>query len=157
MNATIKYICAGLFGMIGLIEPTFKFAFILFFAIVLDCVSAFNLSRRVKKHNPDKASGKFKSRYAWKMAGTFLKAYSVILLLHYVDKVLLHMHEFHLANYASALFCFIQVWSILENLSSENGQRWAKLLQRFMVNKAARHLDIDLKNLNEKEDTKDEQ
>ena len=44
---------------------------------------------------------------------------------------------------------FWQGWSILENMSSCNGARWAKLLQNVMVDKTARHLDIDRDELEE--------
>ncbi len=37
----------------------------------------------------------------------------------------------------------MQFLSVLENESSENGQTWARALQKILVNKAARHFDID--------------
>lgn len=51
-------------------------------------------------------------------------------------------------------FFVYQVWSILENWSSENDKKIAIALQRIMVNKAERHFNIPLSDimLNEKEE-----
>ena len=145
-NVVWKYVCALFFGVIAVVEPTLRFAIVLFFAVLLDCISAFDLSRRVKRNNPEKASGKFKSRYALRMIKTFLQAYSVIVLLHFTDVILLDGFGYlNLSNMGAAVFCAIQIWSILENISSENGATWAKQMQKIMTDKAKRHFDIDLK------------
>ena len=150
ISAFIKHLGAVLFGLLAILEPTVPFAFILFFAIVLDCLSAYDLNRRLKKQHPGKVTGKFQSRYAFKMLNTFIKAYLVIILLHYIDAVLLPHLTLHLANFGAALFCFIQLWSVLENTSSANGMAWARILQKIMVDKAQRHFNIDLNDLKPK-------
>lgn len=148
MEETIKlfkYVAGGVLGIIAALEPTLRFAFVLFFAILLDCWSAYDLNRRLKKQYPGKVTGKFQSRYALKMLKTFLQAYSVVILLHLVDVVLLaNLGYLNLSNIGAAVFCGIQLWSVLENLSSANGAKWAKALQRIMVDKTKRHFDIDL-------------
>lgn len=146
MNHTelIKPLAVTVTGIVGLLEPTFPFAGVLFFAIVLDCLSAFDLSRRLKKKHPNKVTGKFRSEYALRMLKTFMQMYSVILLVFLVETYILPMHNLRLTNYTAAICCGIQLWSILENASSENGKMWAKVLQKIMVNKAERHFDIKL-------------
>lgn len=145
----IKPIFLVFTGMLGALEPTIPFAGVLLFAIVLDCLSAFDLSRRLKKKHPERVTGKFRSDYALKMLKTFIQMYSVILLVQLVETYVLPMHEWNLTNYAAAICCGIQLWSILENASSENGKTWAKILQKIMVNKAERHFDINLDELKE--------
>lgn len=141
----LKYIVALLLGIVAALEPTVKFAIILFLAIIFDCMSAYDLSRRLKKQYPDKVVGKFESRYALKMLKTFIQAYSVVILLHLVDVVLLGNYPYlNLSNIGAAVFCAIQLWSILENLSSGNGAKWAKTLQRIMVDKTKRHFSINI-------------
>ena len=150
MEYVFKYFIVLIIGIIATLEPTVKFAFILFFAIVLDCVSAYDLSRRLKLQYPDKVVGKFQSRYALKMLNTFLQVYMVVVLLHLVDDVLTKDFGYwHLSNIGSALFCALQLWSILENISSANGAKWAKILQKIMIDKTKRHFDIDLTQNNE--------
>lgn len=145
MEHFIKYIFALLMAVLAVLEPTLKFAVILLFAILFDCLSAYDLNRRLKKIYPDKVSGKFESHYALKMLLTFIQAYSVVILLHWVDTIILNNFSYlNLSNIGAALFCAIQIWSILENASSANGARWAKVLQRVMVDKAKRHFDINL-------------
>ena len=41
-------------------------------------------------------------------------------------------------------FCMIQLVSVLENMSSCNNAKWAKLLQKILIDKTARHLDYNV-------------
>lgn len=142
--------------MVSALEPTIPFAIILFFATILDCISAFDLNRRLRKQGYS-ADGKFKSIHAQRILGTFLKSYLVIIILHWVDTIILSgIGYMNLSNVAAAIFCFIQLWSILENASSANGARWAKILQKVMVSKVSRHLDIDEKLFDELKNTSDD-
>lgn len=157
INVLIKFgklIFTILISLIAVLEPTIPFAIILFIAILMDCMSAFDLSRRLKKQHPDNSQivGKFQSRYALRMLVTFIQAFSVVVLLHYVDYVILHhINKLYLSNWAAAIFCGIQIWSILENLSSANGARWAKIAQKIMVDKSKRHFGIELQTEEEKQ------
>ena len=145
MNPTLtKPLTIAVTGFIGLFEPTIPFAGVLFFAIVLDCLSAFDLSRRLRKKHPDRVTGKFRSEYALRMLKTFIQMYSVILLVFLVETYILPMHKLNLTNYTATICCAIQLWSILENASSGNGKTWAKALQKIMVDKAKRHFDIEI-------------
>lgn len=140
----IKPLLISLVGMVGILEPTIPFAGVLLFAIILDCLSAFDLSRRLKKKYPDKTTGKFRSEYALRMLRTFIQMYSVIVLVFLVETYIIPMHKLNLTNYVATLCCTIQLWSVLENFSSESEKSWAKVLQKIMVNKAERHFDIKL-------------
>jgi len=147
MDILIKIILATLFAALASIEPTIPFAAVVFFAILLDCWSAYDLNRRLKKSYPDRVSGKFETRFALKMFKTFLQVYSVILLLYWVDTVVLkNLPYFNMADIGAAVFCALQVISVLENLSSANGANWAKKAQRILIDKSKRHFDIDLSN-----------
>lgn len=140
-----KYMAALITGIIAVLEPTLRFAVVLCFAVLLDCFSAFDLSRRLKKQYPDKVIGKFQSRYALKILITFLQAYGVIILLHLVDEIILtNFNYLNLSNVGAAVFCGLQLWSILENISSGNGAKWAKMMQKIMVDKSKRHFNINL-------------
>ena len=46
-------------------------------------------------------------------------------------------------KYVTALFCFIQLISILENESSCNEAWWARVLQKILSDKTKRHFDVD--------------
>lgn len=148
----VKVLSIALAGIVGIIQETVPFAFVLLFAIMLDCISAFDLSRRLKRKYPEKVTGKFRSEYALKILRTFLEMYSVVTLVELVEIYVIPMHQYNITNYTAALFCGIQLWSILENISSENEKSWAKILQKIMVNKAERHFDIKLTDQGEKEE-----
>lgn len=145
-----KTVTAMLFAAVAVFENTLPFAVVLLFAILIDCASAYDLNRRLARQYPGKVSGKFQSNYAMKMALTFLQVYSVVVLLYLVDSIILAgVMDMKLSNIASAIFCGIQLWSILENLSSANGASWARIAQKILVDKTKRHLNIDLNEISD--------
>jgi hypothetical protein len=130
-------------AVIGYLEPTIPFALICLAAVVLDCYSAFQLSKRVRKKYPDANDGKFKSKYANRVFNTIIKVYALIVLAYFIDRIIIPTENgLYLPNIVAGMFCFVQVWSFLENESSENDANWARVLQRIMVNKAERHFNI---------------
>jgi len=131
----------------GLIQPTIPFAAICFFAILLDCFTAWRLSRRVKKKHPEASDGKFKSSYARRMFVTLFIVYACTFLAFLIDEYIYPFVDLYLANWISGGFCLVQLLSVLENESSENDHHWAKVLQKVLVDKAARHFDIDPEHL----------
>jgi hypothetical protein len=146
--SVIKWLFAGLAAVLSCLKPTVPFALICLFATALDCYSAFSLSKRVKKKHPKANDGKFKSKYANKVFSTILKAYALIVLAYFIDRVIIPTDQgLYLPNVISGMFCFVQVWSFLENESSENDAKWACILQRIMVNKAERHFNIPLQDV----------
>lgn len=155
---TINYLsrgCAALLGMLWCwIEPTLPFALFCIFAVLLDCLSAWRLDRRVKDAFPNGgADGKFKSQHASKMIGDLFMVWLCILLAGGVDQVILPHIELYLGNYVAAIFCLVEFWSVLENESSCNGASWAKVFQTFLVDKTTRHLDVDIKHHKKRHET----
>lgn len=141
--------------VIAILEPTVPYVIVCTIAVFMDSYTAWRLSIRVKKNNPQANDGKFKSEYARKVFTTITKIYSLIVLAYLIDVYILYFQYLYLPNIVAGAFCFLQFWSILENESSENGSRWAKIAQKIMVNKAERHFDVDLSEL-KKENPKDE-
>lgn len=138
---------AWLFAMVAFLKPTIPFILITTFAILLDCYTAWSLSRRVKKKYPGANDGKFKSHYAGRVFVTLLKVYTLTVLAFLVDQYIFPHFSLHLANMVAGAVCFWQIWSMLENESSCNDARWAKIAQRILVDKTERHFDIDLSEL----------
>lgn len=133
----------------GLLEPTIPFAGICLFAILMDCFTAYRLGRRVKKQKPNLAAdeAKFRSSYARRMFYTLCIIYACTVLGWLIDTYMYPFVDLYLANFISGGFCLVQLLSILENESSCNDAHWAKVLQKVLVNKAARHLEIDAEDL----------
>lgn len=86
------------------------------------------------------------------MFPTLLFVYSIIVFAFLIDRMIFPFVEMYLPNMIAGAFCFYELWSILENESSENGKSWAKVLQKIMVNKANRHIDGMAEALNELKD-----
>lgn len=129
-------------------------------AICMDCYTAWALSKRVKLKYPKRNDGKFKSAKASKVISTMAKIYSLILLAYMLDNFVLTMFDgLYLSNFVTGFFCIIQLWSMLENESSCKGSKWAKIMQKIMVDKASRHFDVDLSIIEktEKEEKEEQQ
>ena len=133
----------------GLLEPTIPFAGICIFAILVDCFTAYRLGKRVKAQNPNAKTddSKFRSSYARRMFYTICVVYACTVLGWLIDNYMYPFANLYIANFISGGFCSVQLLSILENESSCNDAQWAKVLQRVLVNKAARHLEIDADDL----------
>lgn len=142
-----------LFGaLLAMLEPTIPFIVICTLAVLCDCYTAWALSRRVKKKFPGSNDGKFKSHYAGRVFVTLIKVYALTVLAYLIDLYIFPDLSFRLPNIVAGAVCFWQVWSMLENESSCNDARWAKIAQRVMVDKTERHFDIDLHELKHNED-----
>ena len=156
MNYSLFYeICKYVFGVIGgivaMLAPTFPFIVVCTIAVLMDCYTAWDLSRRVKKRFPGSTDGKFKSLYAGRVIATLLKVYSMIVLAFLVDNHIFPDYHLLLPNIIAGAVCFWQMWSMLENESSCNDAKWAIIAQRIMVDKTERHFDLDLHDLKEHE------
>lgn len=144
-NYSSRFVIFVVGAIWGLLEPTIPFAGICIFAIFIDCLTAYRLGKRVKaqttKAKTDDA--KFRSKYARRMFHTLCIVYACTVLGWLIDTFMYPFIDLYLANFISGGFCLVQLLSILENESSCNDAKWAKVLQLVLVNKAARHLDID--------------
>jgi len=69
-----------------------------------------------------------------------------IILGAYVDMLIVKNGDIAV-RFVMAVFLFYELWSCLENWSSENDAPIARALQRIMVNKAERHLNVPLKDI----------
>lgn len=154
---TLTRIVAGLIGILWCyIEPSLNYISVCFFALVLDCYTAWRCNRRIYsryreaiKRNPKcKMDGKLRSKKMAKMVQDFSVLIMAIFLAVIIDNDLLeHMGELHLANYLAVIYCSVQFVSILENESTCNGAAWASVVQKIVADKTERHFNIKLKEL----------
>lgn len=129
------------------LAPMIPFAMICILLILADCYTAWDLSRRVKKKYPGQATGKFKSQEMGRVFVTMIKSFAAIILASMCEEIIFEDLAIHLPNIVAGAICFWQVWSILENESSCNDAKWAKVLQKIMIDKTERHFDVDLSDL----------
>jgi hypothetical protein len=146
---TGKYLIGVLGAVLAFLEPTVPFILICTFAVLCDCYTAWALSRRVKKKYPGANDGKFKSNYAGRVFMTLLKTYALIVLVFLIENFIFEDLPVKLSNIIAGAVCFWQIWSMLENESSCNDAKWAKIAQRILIDKTERHFDIDLHELKE--------
>lgn len=146
-----KHIMGVMGACVAMIRPTYPFILVCTLAVLADCYTAWSLSRRVKKRFPGANDGKFKSNYAGRVFITLIKVYSLTLLVHLIDAMVFPEIALHLPQVVAGAVCFWQIWSMLENESSCNDAKWAKIAQRIMVDKTERHFDIDLHELKEEQ------
>ena len=159
---TIYNIPKSLFALIGggigwlvaEFKPAFPLIVVAMVFIVYDAYTAYQLDKRVHKRYPDKAQrreSKFTSfAFGKVIKQTIPKRLWLILLAYLVEHwVFIHV-TIPLSYIVTGAICFEQAWSILENESScrdEGDSRFWKLLQKIMVDKTARHFDVNLDEL----------
>ena len=148
----LQYASSLFGGLVMAFETSIDFFIPCLLAVVLDVISAWFLGRRVHKKYPERSDGKFKSEYKRRILYTMLIVWLCIILANYVDIAVRHSDDGLAVRFAVAVFLFYEVWSCLENWSSENDQPIAKALQRVMVNKAERHLNVPLSDILLKEE-----
>lgn len=152
MNTTLPRLIAAFLGVIwAYLEPTIPYAVLCVFAVLIDCLTAWRLNRRIKQKYPKaKTDGKLKSARMTKMISDLAIVWLSILLATGVDEHLLgHFGGLHLGQYVAAIFVLCTAVSILENESSCNGSAWARAVQKIVTSKVSRHLDIDEEELKE--------
>lgn len=150
-NVLYKYLTIVFGGFFAILEKSMQFLVPCLLAVFLDIIAAYSLGRRVHKKYPDKADGKFKSEFKNRVLITLGVFFVCVILAAYVDLLLFRNTSNDIAvRFTMGAFLFYEAWSILENLSSCNGAKWAKMLQRIMVDKAERHFNIDLKEIKKK-------
>lgn len=144
-NTPVKLI-AGLIGMVtAAIEPVIPFLALCTLFVFIDCFSAWMLARRVSRQHPEQSKGcKFRSEYASEIFNTLAIIYLLVFGAYWLDFAVFTMFTIHLGNWIAGAFCLVQIVSILENCSSCNGAPWAIVIQKILVDKTNRHLNIDL-------------
>ena len=158
-ESTTRYIFASILALVAFIEPTINFLTAIVFVVTLDCLSAYNLNRRIKKRYPNFVTGKVESKKAVKIVYTIGRIYGVVALLWFIEIYVLREPALEVTKYVTALFCFVQLISILENESSCNDVWWARLLQKVLMDKTKRHFDVDfdIEELNKEQKKKDDE
>lgn len=154
LSEVLRWIFTAVGAIAAILEPTFPYLLICTMMIVADCYTAWSLSRRARKAHPEKVSKdgkKFKSHNFGKVIVTLLKAYALIIMAFLIQQRIMNGLPIDLTKVAAGAICFWQLWSILENESSCNGSRWARVLQKILVDKTSRHFDIDLSEITPKE------
>jgi len=134
------------------VEPTVPFLAICMVAIAGDCYTAWRCNRRIAarakakgKKPPINYDGKLRSNKMFKMIGDLIEVMLCVVLAYYIDtRLLAHMGNLYLAQYVSAIYCVVQFVSILENVSTCNNAKWAKVLQNVVADKTQRHLGVDI-------------
>lgn len=159
INDIARWIFALAGGVLTILEPTAPYLLICTLLIFADCISAWSLARRAAKTHPDKVhkdAHKFQSHHFGHVLQTLIKSYALIIMAYLIGRHITDSIPIDLAKVAAGAICFWQIWSILENESSCNGARWAKVAQKILVDKTSRHFDIDLSGLcnNTEKDTK---
>ena len=163
MNETafsIKYLGGFLTALICnaflTIAPLAVLCFVL---VIIDCITSWRLACRLRAQG--KSSGKFRSdKFGRAVIEMAIIIPTALLIAHFVQLYIFEGSNFHLPQITAGVICFWQIWSILENMSSGGREAvWAKALQKVMIDKAERHLDIDLtefkQNTNEKANERD--
>ena len=146
-NSPTRSLFSVIGGAIALLHPTFPFILLCTLMVLADVYTAWSLSRRVKRKFPDANDGKFKSIYFAKVFMTLIKIYVLIILSFLIETFIFEGLQIKLSNIAAGTVCFWQLWSMLENESSCSDERWAKVLQKVLVDKTERHFDVDLSEL----------
>ncbi len=140
--------------LIGEFHPTFPLIIVAIIFIVYDAYTAYCLDKRVKKKYPEKTTrekAKFTSFAFGKVITTTIPKRLMLILLAYLVEHWVFIHvEIPLSYIVTGVICFEQAWSIMENESScrdEADSKFWRWLQKIMVDKTARHFDIDLTEL----------
>ena len=154
MNNIGRSLFSLLGAVVAVLEPALPYIVICTLAVLYDCYTAWSLSRRVKRAHPERIKdGKFKSHNAGKVIVTLIKVYALIVLAFLMQQHIIgNALPIDLTKVAAGAVCFWQLGSIVEKESSCNGAKWAKVAQKILVDKTERHFDIDLSEMEEKED-----
>lgn len=115
-----------------------------------DCYFAWRLSVRVKKLHK-KSKGKLSSCKIRRATNNLFEAMLLILAAFAIDKIIIQIDDMFLTRIVTGAYAIRQLISCLENASSSNGSKWARLAQKILVDKSSRHYDVDL---NDKQDDK---
>lgn len=149
----LQGVFATAMGMISALHTSVNFLIPCFIAIIIDIISAWRLDNRIAKRYK-KTNGKFKSSHICKVLLTFIYVFLAIIASNYVDNFILISTNQIATRVVTAIFLFYTIWSVLENWSSCNGNKFAKVLQHIMIDKTERHLGVDLHELEHKENRK---
>lgn len=144
VKCTGGFIIALISNAVFSIAPLAVLCFVL---VLIDCFTAWRLSVRLKRQG--RSRGKFRSdKFGVAVLEMAITIPTALLVAHFVQLYIFEGSNVHLPQIVAGVIGFWQIWSILENVSSGNrGAAWAKVLQKVMIDKAERHLDVDLSDM----------
>ena len=160
MEKVFEYLTLAFGGVIGWFvgkfEPAFPLMIIATLFVLYDAWSAYELDKRVHimypKRKRDKA--KFMSYKFRQVIPTLSERFVIILLAYCVERwVFVHINV-PISYIAAGVVCAEQMLSIAENKAScrlpgdKHARVW-KLLAKVLIDKTARHFDIDAEVLDE--------
>ena len=144
----------GVGWFVGEFHPTFPLIIVAVIFIVYDAWTAYQLDRRVHKKYPEKTQrrdAKFTSFAFGKVIRSTIPKRLWLIILAYLAEHWVFVHvSIPLSYILTGVICFEQAWSIFENESScrsEEDSRFWKMLQKIMIDKTARHFDVNLDEL----------
>jgi hypothetical protein len=145
MEGIKKWLFTLVMSLPGLFVEIQWLIFVVFFGFLFDCLTAYALNRRMKRKGL--ATGKFSSVKFFRMVIRFIVCTAGILFCHLIDVlVLADIQTLHLANWLTLLICLGTAISILENITTENDDPLAILIQKVLISKAERHIEVDVNN-----------
>ena len=147
----LSLIIGGIAGwVVGRFEPAFPLVIIATLFVLYDAWSAYELDKRVHKMYPKKKrqKAKFMSYKFRQVIPTLIERFVIIILAYCVERwVFVHI-DVPLSYIAAGVVCAEQMLSIAENKAScrlpgdKHARIW-KMLAKVLIDKTARHFDID--------------
>ena len=134
-------------GVVTTLSPTLPYILLCTAIVLLVCITAWRLAKRVRKaypHKTTKNTPKFKSVHFRDVLITLMVVYSILVYAFFLDMYVTDSLPFNALKVSAGLIIGWEIWSCLENESSCNGKKWAMLLQQIMVDKTERHFDLNL-------------
>lgn len=154
MERVFEWISLTLGGVIGWFvgkfEPTFPLIIIATLFVLYDSWSAYELDKRVHIMYPKKKreEAKFMSYKFRQVIPTLIERFVIILLAYCVERwVFVHI-DVPVSYIAAGVVCAEQMLSIAENKAScrlpgdKHARVW-KMLAKVLIDKTARHFDVD--------------
>lgn len=129
-------------GILAEFQPISTFMFVCGLALIGDFYTSIKLGRRISKQHPDKASGKVQSAKLGQLITTICKLLFMLYLGYQIDIAILEDTALYVTKTVAGIFCFSQIWSMLENEASFSNKKWTRILQKIMIDKTIRHLDL---------------
>lgn len=153
-KALFALIGGGVGWFVAEFKPAFPLIIVTVIFILYDAWTAYQLDKRAHIRYPDRTQrhdAKFTSFAFGKVIKQTIPKRLWLILLAYIVEHWVFVHvSIPLSYIVTGAICFEQAWSVLENESScrsESDSRFWRLLQKVMVDKTARHFDLDLDEL----------
>ena len=142
--------------IVGRFEPAFPLIIIATLFVLYDAWSAYELDKRVHAMYPKRKrqKAKFMSYKFRQVIPTLIERFIIIILAYCVERWIFVHINVPMSYIAAGVVCAEQALSIAENKAScrlpgdKHARVW-KLLAKVLIDKTARHFDIDESILNE--------